>query len=58
MHTLVCPGTLEERIAALIDQKRALAGAVITSTEQPVTELDASELEAFVALDVAAATGD
>jgi non-specific serine/threonine protein kinase len=56
VHTLVCPGTIEDRIATLIESKRALAGAVITSTEQTITALDTSELEAFVSLDVAAAT--
>jgi non-specific serine/threonine protein kinase len=56
VHTLVCPGTIEDRIATLIESKRALAGAVITSTEQAVTALDASQLADFVALDVAAAT--
>ena len=29
VHKLVCEGTVEERIAALIDQKRALADAVV-----------------------------
>ncbi|MGZ8762488.1 MAG: SNF2-related protein, partial [Acidimicrobiia bacterium] len=31
VHTLVCPGTIEERIAAIIESKRALAGSIITS---------------------------
>ena len=31
VHKLVCEGTVEERIAALIDQKRALADAVVGS---------------------------
>jgi Superfamily II DNA/RNA helicases, SNF2 family len=57
VHTLVCPGTIEERIASIIDAKRALAGSVITSTETLITSLDNRELEAFVALDIAEATG-
>ena len=57
VHTLVCPGTIEERIAAVIEAKRALAGSVITSTETSITALDDDELAAFVALDVAQATG-
>ena len=57
VHTLVCPGTIEDRIATLIESKRALAGAVITSTEQAVTALDTDELAAFVALDRDTATG-
>ena len=57
VHTLVCPGTIEERIAAVIEAKRALAGSVIASTETLVTALDDRELAAFVQLDVAEATG-
>ncbi|MGZ6899375.1 MAG: DEAD/DEAH box helicase [Acidimicrobiia bacterium] len=56
VHTLVCPGTIEERIAELIERKRALAGAVITSTDQAITELTGGELAAFVALDADRAT--
>lgn len=57
VHTLVCPGTIEERIAAIIESKRALAGSVITSTDTLITALDDDELAAFIALDVAQATG-
>ncbi len=57
VHTLVCPGTIEERIASIIDTKRALAGAVITSTENLITTLDDRELAEFVALDVHQASG-
>ena len=57
VHTLVCPGTIEERIAAIIESKRALAGSVITSTDTLITELDDDELAAFIALDLAQATG-
>ena len=57
VHTLVCPGTIEERIASVIDAKRALAGSVITSTERMITTLDDDELESFVQLDTAHATG-
>ncbi|MGZ4798169.1 MAG: DEAD/DEAH box helicase [Acidimicrobiia bacterium] len=57
VHTLVCPGTIEERIAKVIEAKRALAGSVIASTETMVTELDDDELASFVQLDVADATG-
>jgi len=56
IHTLVCPGTIEERIAELIERKRALAGAVITSTDQAITDLATDELADFVALDVDRAT--
>ncbi len=57
VHTLVCPGTIEERIAAVIERKRALAGSVITSTDTLITALDSTELAAFVALDLTQATG-
>jgi non-specific serine/threonine protein kinase len=57
VHTLVCPGTIEERIAAVIEAKRALAGSVIASTETLVTDLDDHELASFVQLDVGHATG-
>jgi SNF2 family DNA or RNA helicase len=57
VHTLVCPGTIEERIAAVIEAKRALAGSVIASTETLVTDLDDNELATFVQLDVGHATG-
>ena len=57
VHTLVCPGTIEERIAAIIESKRALAGSVITSTDTLVTSLDDTELASFVALDIGQATG-
>jgi superfamily II DNA or RNA helicase len=58
VHTLVCPGTIEERIAAIIEAKRALAGSIITSTEQLITTLDDDELAAFVHLDTVGATGE
>jgi SNF2 family DNA or RNA helicase len=58
VHTLVCPGTIEARIAELIERKRALAGAVISTTEQAVTDLAGDELAEFVALDVVRATGE
>ncbi|HEY3723905.1 MAG TPA: SNF2-related protein, partial [Acidimicrobiia bacterium] len=57
VHTLVCPGTIEERIAKVIEAKRALAGSVIGSTDTLVTDLDDEELAAFVQLDVDDATG-
>ncbi len=57
VHTLVCPGTIEERIAAIIEAKRALAGSIITSTEQLITALDNDELASFVNLDAVDATG-
>jgi hypothetical protein len=52
VHTLVCPGTLEERIADLLDQKRSLADAVVASSpERLISELDDAALAALVELD-------
>ena len=48
MHKLVCEGTVEERIAALIDEKRALADAVVGSGEAWLTELSTAELRELV----------
>ena len=53
VHKLVCAGTLEERIAQIIDEKRALAGRIIEVRGQGegwVTELTDDELEALVSL--------
>ena len=58
VHTLVCPGTLEERIADLIDAKRSLADA--SSRRRPsssITELDDAALAALVELDADRAGG-
>jgi SNF2 family DNA or RNA helicase len=51
VHKLVCEGTVEERIAGLIDQKRALADAVVGSGESWLSELSTAELRDLVALD-------
>jgi non-specific serine/threonine protein kinase len=51
VHKLVCEGTVEERIAALIDQKRALADAVVGSGESWLSELSTAELRDLVRLD-------
>ena len=50
VHRLVTAGTLEERIADLLERKRALADAVVGSGEAWVTELDDDELRELVAL--------
>jgi SNF2 family DNA or RNA helicase len=52
VHTLVCPGTLEERIADMLDQKRSWADAVVASSpESLISELDDAALAALVELD-------
>ncbi|WP_394796671.1 DEAD/DEAH box helicase [Armatimonas sp.] len=50
VHKFVCQGTLEERIAALIASKRDVAGSVIGSGEQWLTELSTGELKSLFAL--------
>lgn len=44
VHKFLCVGTLEERIAAMIDQKRSLAEKVVGSGEDWLTELSTEAL--------------
>ncbi|MEQ1503111.1 MAG: DEAD/DEAH box helicase [Myxococcota bacterium] len=55
VHKLVCEGTLEERIDALLDEKRELFDVVVGSGERWVTELDDDALLKLVLL---SPTGD
>ncbi len=57
VRTLVCAGTVEERIAEMIESKRALADRVVGTGEAWLTELSTDELAAVLALsaDLAAA---
>lgn len=50
VHKLVVQDTLEERIDALLEEKRALAEAVVGSSEGWVTELDDQALRELVSL--------
>lgn len=50
VHKLVTMGTLEERIAEMLERKRALADAVVAPGESWITELDLEALEALVSL--------
>ena len=50
VHKLVAAGTLEERIAELLERKRALADAVVGEGETWLTELDDDALRALVTL--------
>ena len=52
-HKLVTAGTVEERIAGVLDDKRALAGSVVAAGEAWITELDDAELRDLVALSTA-----
>jgi SNF2-related domain/SNF2 Helicase protein/Helicase conserved C-terminal domain len=50
VHKLVTGGTLEERIATLLDDKRTLADAVVGTGETWLTELSDDDIRALVAL--------
>jgi SNF2 family DNA or RNA helicase len=50
VHKFVCGGTLEERIDAMIEGKRALAAQVLGAGESWLTELSTSQLRDLVAL--------
>ena len=51
VHKLVCRGTVEEKVDAMIATKRALATEILAGGELPVTELSDRELLELVALD-------
>jgi len=56
VHKFVCRGTIEERIDALIDEKRQLAADLLEGgAEKMLTEMSDTELIRFVSLDVARA---
>ena len=50
VHKLVSAGTVEERVADLLERKRALADAVVGTGETWLTELDDDALHDLVAL--------
>jgi len=50
VHRLVTQGTIEERVAQLLQRKRALADAVLGGGEAALTELDDDELRDLVTL--------
>jgi non-specific serine/threonine protein kinase len=50
VHTLVCPGTLEDKIDSMLTAKRGVAEAVVTATDRAVTELSDAELTSLVNL--------
>ncbi len=55
VHKLVCQGTIEEKVSALIDDKRALADAVVGTTgESWLSELSTDELRELIVLDASA----
>jgi SNF2 family DNA or RNA helicase len=50
VHKFVCLGTLEQRIDAMIEDKKALAESVIGSGENWLTELSTADLRSLVSL--------
>ena len=61
VHKFVCRGTIEERIDALLREKKTLADSVLGAeggAEKLLTEMSNEELLRFVALDLKAATGE
>ncbi len=50
VHTLVTAGTVEDRIAGVLERKRSLADAIVGSGETWITELDDDELRELVSL--------
>jgi SNF2 family DNA or RNA helicase len=59
VHKLVCRGTVEERIDAMLDDKQALSRDLLEGGgEVRLTELDDRELLRLVSLDLRSATSD
>ena len=59
VHKFVCAGTLEERIDAIIEEKKSLADSLLSDGgERLLTEMSNSELLKFVSLDIKTATQD
>ena len=50
VHLFICAGTLEDRIDALLEEKRRLAGDVVASGESFLARLSEREFERMVAL--------
>jgi hypothetical protein len=50
VHKLLCAGTVEEKIDALLEHKRDLAHKVVGAGEQWITELGTSDLRALFSL--------
>jgi non-specific serine/threonine protein kinase len=58
VHKFVCRGTIEEKIDAVIENKKALSSGILEGGgEKLVTEMNNDELLKFVALDLRRATG-
>jgi non-specific serine/threonine protein kinase len=56
VHKFVCRGTIEEKIDAMIEEKKNLAESILGSGEEKLlTEMPDDELIRFVSLDLARA---
>jgi SNF2 family DNA or RNA helicase len=51
VRKLVCGGTVEEKVAAMIRDKRGLAAKIVGTGEQWLTELSTSELRSLLTLE-------
>ncbi|GAB3985302.1 DEAD/DEAH box helicase [Plantactinospora veratri] len=51
VRKFVCAGTVEEKVAAMINEKRGLAARIVGTGEQWLTELSTSELRQLFALE-------
>ena len=54
VRKLVCAGTVEEKVSAMIRDKRALAGKVVGTGEQWLTELSTAQLRELLTLEAGA----
>jgi SNF2 family DNA or RNA helicase len=54
VRKFICTGTLEEKIDAMIERKKALASSVVGTGEDWISELDTGQLRDLFALDPAA----
>src|SRR5436190_22938226 len=58
VHKLLCAGTLEEKIDAMIERKKQVADSVVGTGEGWLTELSTAELKELIALRPEAVSGD
>ena len=58
VRKLVCAGTIEERIAVMIKEKRGLAARIVGTGEGWLTELSTEQLRELVTLDAAVAVSE
>ena len=59
VHKLICTGTIEEKIDALIEDKKKLAGEIIPSSgESWITELDDKQIKDMFRLNITSTDGE